>query len=112
MLSESWQIRKFLLARMHVHASEFRAAMQCGHGFTRVEQRMLVECRFDAVKSRELERLELVAHRVDFFDADAVLARNGAADVDRQLQNFGAELLGAMQLARLVRVVENQRMQV
>ena len=96
MLSESWQIRKFLLARMHVHASEFGAAMQCGHGFAGVEQRMFVERRLDAVKRRELERLELVAHRIDFFDADAVLARDGAADVDRELQNFGAELLGAM----------------
>ena len=51
-------------------------------------------------------------HQVALLDADAVLAGEHAADLDAQLQDVGAERLGALQLARLVGVVEDQRMQV
>ncbi len=55
---------------------------------------------------------ELDAHLVDLLDADAVLAGDGAADLDAQLQDLAAELLGPLQLARVVGVVEDQRVQV
>jgi hypothetical protein len=41
-----------------------------------------------------------------------VLAGQHAADLDAELEDVGAERLGALQLARLVGVVEDQRMQV
>jgi hypothetical protein len=42
---------------------------------------------------------ELVAHLVDLLVADAVLAGDGAAERHRQLEDLGAEGLGALQLA-------------
>ena len=64
------------------------------------------------MKSLEFEGAELVAHRVDLFHADPVLAGNRAADVDRELKYLGTELLGSRELARLVRIIEDQRVQV
>ena len=51
-------------------------------------------------------------HQVALLDADAVLAGEHAADLDAELEDLGAELLGLVELARLVGVVEDQRMQV
>jgi hypothetical protein len=79
---------------VHVHAAELGAAVQGRHGLAWIEQPVLVECRFHSMKGFELDRLELHAHRVDFLDADAVLAGDGAADVDRKLQDFRAERFG------------------
>ena len=55
---------------------------------------------------------ELVAHQVALLDADAVLAGEAAADLDAELQDLGAGFLGLLQLARLVDVEEDQRVQV
>ena len=43
---------------------------------------------------------------------DAVLAGDGAADLDAQLEDLAAERLGALQLVRVVGVEQDQRMQV
>ena len=51
-------------------------------------------------------------HQVALFDADAVLAGQHAADLDAELQDVGAELFGAVELALFVGVVQNERMQV
>jgi hypothetical protein len=53
-----------------------------------------------------------MSHQVALLDADAVLAGQHAADLDAQPQDIGAELLGLLQFARLVGIVEDQRMQV
>ena len=55
---------------------------------------------------------ELVRHQVALLDSDAVLAREHAAAVDAELQDLGAERLGAIELAWNVGVVEDQGMQV
>ena len=41
-----------------------------------------------------------------------MLAGQHAADLDAELQDLGAELLGAVEFARLVGIVEDQRMQI
>ena len=51
-------------------------------------------------------------HEIALLDADAVLAGQHAAHLDAQPQDLGAERLGALQLAGLVGVVQDQRMQV
>ena len=61
---------------------------------------------------RALGRRELDAHRRQLLDADAVLAGDGAAHRDAELEDLGAERLGAMQLVAVVGVEQDQRMQV
>src|SRR5436309_15532323 len=100
------------LAMVHVHASEFGAAMQCGHSLARIEQAMSVERLLDAMEQRQLIRCELHAHLVDLFDANAMLAGDRTAECDRPLQNLGAERLGALELAGHVGVEQDQRMHV
>ena len=60
----------------------------------------------------EVGLVEHRAHQVALFDADAVLAGQHAADLDAEPQDVGAERLGALDLARLVGVVEDQRMEI
>ena len=73
---------------------------------------MPVERALDGMKQRQLGGAELYAHGIDFFNTHAVFAGDGAADIDRQLQDFGAEGLGAFEFAVLVGVVEYERVQV
>ena len=56
--------------------------------------------------------MNIVAHQVALLDADAVLAGQHAADLDAEPQDVGAERLGPLELAGLVGVVEDQRMQI
>ena len=60
----------------------------------------------------EIDLGEHHRHQIALLDADAVLAGQHAADLDAELQDLGAEMLGALQFARLVGVVEDQRMQI
>ena len=55
---------------------------------------------------------ELHAHQLALLDADAMLAGQAAAELDAQLENLRAAQLGALELARIVGVVEDQRMQI
>ena len=50
--------------------------------------------------------------RAQLLDADAVLAGHRAADLDAELEDAVAELDRLLRLAGLVRVEEDQRMQV
>ena len=91
-------------------AAACRRARACGriprsaqrrHGLARIEQAVRHRTRASrAWKARSSSGAELHAHLVDLLDADAVLAGDGAADLDAQLQDFGGELLGALQLVR------------
>src|SRR5690606_23236017 len=85
--SETWKIRKFFLAAVHVHGPVLGAALQRGHRLAGVEQAELVEHLLDRVEGLQLAGAELHAHLVDLFDAHAVLAGDGAADLDAQLQD-------------------------
>src|SRR3954468_767572 len=57
-------------------------------------------------------RGELDRHQVALLDADPVLARQAAADLDTELQNVLACRFGLLQLARLVDVEHDIRVQV
>ncbi len=70
------------------------------------------KARLTARKASSSALRELHAHRVDLLDADAMLAGDGAADLHAQLQDLGAEMLGAVEFAGLVGVEQDQRMQV
>ena len=59
-----------------------------------------------------LGRRELHAHRAELFDADAVLAGDGAAHRHAEFEDLGAEGFGALQLVGVVGVEQDQRMQV
>jgi hypothetical protein len=52
---------------------------------------------------------ELAAHGVQLLDADAVLAGDRAADLDAQVEDVGAEGFGALHLAGLVGVEQDER---
>src|SRR3954447_13023008 len=57
-------------------------------------------------------RGELDRHQVALLDADAVLAREAAANLDAEFENILAGRFGLLQLARLVDVEHDIRMQV
>src|SRR6202041_1563097 len=50
--------------------------------------------------------------QVALLDPDPVLAGQYTANLNTKLENVTAELLGALDFARLVRVVEDQRVQI
>ena len=77
-----------------------------------IEQALVVEGAFDALLLVEIDLGKHHRHQIALFDADAVLAGEHAADLDAQPQDIGAELLGAFELAGIVGVVEDQRMQI
>ena len=71
-----------------------------------------IEGAFDAHLLREIDLVEHLAHQIALFDADAMLAGQHAADRDAKPQNVGAERFGALDVAVVRRVVENERMQI
>ena len=97
---------------MHMHTPEFSAAVQRWHGFARIEQGVFVEGCFHRMKQRQFGGAELHAHGIYFFHADAVFAGNGAAKFNRQLEDFRAKGLGALEFPRAVGVIQDQRMQI
>src|SRR5471032_2090791 len=97
------------LAAMDVDAAELGAAMELREDFAGVEQTIGVESAFEAQLLVEIDGVEHHRHEVALLDADAMLAGEDAADLDAHPQDVGAERLGAFELARLVGVVENER---
>src|SRR5512134_3978984 len=110
--SEPGKIRVRQRAAANDHPSELGATLQRGDVLAGVEQAGRVERPLDAAEALELRAGELRAHLVDLLDADAVLAGDRAADLDALLEHLAGELLGAMQLVRVVRVEQDQRVQV
>ena len=90
------------------------SAQRCSFGNTLpgLSRPLGVERAFEPLLLVEVVLGEHHRHQVALLDADAVLAGQHAADLDAELEDFGAELLGLLQLARLVGVVEDQRMQI
>jgi len=97
---------------MHVHPAELGTAVQGRKHFSGIEQTFRIEGAFDALLLVQVDLRKHRRHQVALLDADAVFAGEHAADLDAQLQDLGAEFLGALQLARLVGIVKNERMQV
>ena len=63
-----------------------------------VKEPLRVEHGLDPHLHAKVGRRELHAHQVALLDADAVLSREAAADVDTQLQDLGPSFLGALRL--------------
>ena len=95
-----------------MHAPQLGAAMEHGEHLAGIEQALGVEGAFQALLLGEIGLVEHLAHEVALFDAHAMLARQHAAHGDAEPQDIGAEGLGRLQLARLVGVIEDQRMKV
>src|SRR5262249_35996154 len=109
---ESRQLRMRQLPALHAHAAELGAAVQGRDVLARIEQSVGIERALHALEALDLRGGELYAHLVDLLHAHAVLASDGAADLDAFLEHLAREALGAVELVGVVRVVENQRVQV
>src|SRR5688572_33054179 len=97
---------------MDVHAAPLGAALERGHGLPGIEDARRVERRLHRVERGDLGRAELQAHLPELLDPHAVLAGDRAAHFHAALEYSRAQLLAALELARLVRVVEDARMDV
>src|SRR5438874_2486873 len=97
---------------MHVQAAELGAAVQSGKYFPGIEQASVIEGAFEALLLIEVGLGKHRRHQVALLDADAVLAGEHAANLNAELEDRGSELLGALELARHVGVIEDERMQV
>src|SRR5476651_2387250 len=109
---ESWQIRKRQLAGVDVHAAEFGAAVQLWKYLAGIQQALVVEGAFQPLLLGEIDFGEHRGHQVALLDADAVLAGQDAADLDAKPEDVSAESFGTVEFVRLVRVIENERMQI
>src|SRR5439155_21530952 len=110
--SEARQLGKRQLAAMDVQAAELGAAMKLREDLAGIEQRAGIEGAFDPLLLGEVGLVEHRRHQVALLDADAMLAGQHAADLDAQPQDVGAELLGALELARPIGVVEDERVEI
>src|SRR5690348_2758352 len=97
---------------VNVHPAELGAARKGGHRLAGIEETLRVERLLDAEKTLERLGRELGTHAADLLDPDAMLAGDRAAHVDAQLEDAIAEFDRALAIARLVRVEQDQRMQV
>src|SRR5512141_18860 len=100
------------LAVVDVHLAELSAAVERRYALAGIEQRLRIERGLHSEEALELAGAELHAHLRQLLDADAVLAGDRAADLDAELQDRGAERLGALGLALGDRVEQDQGMQV
>lgn len=97
---------------MDVHAAELGAAVQGRKHLSGIEQALRVEGAFQTLLLVEVDLAEHFRHQIALLDADAVLAGEHAAELDAGAQDVGAEGFGALDLAGLVGIVEDQRMQI
>src|SRR6266699_4440461 len=110
--SEPRNIRKRYPPGVHVHAPELGAAVQRRKHLARVEQTLVVEGAFEPLLLLEVSLGEHGRHQVALFHAHPVLAGEHAADLDAKLEDVRAELFRTLELARLVGVVENERVEI
>src|SRR5215469_13020557 len=106
--SKSRQVGKCGPSCMHMHASEFRAAVQRRKHLAGIEQALVVEGAFEPLLLIEIGFREHRRHKVPFFTPTPVSAGHTPATSAANPKNIGAELLGALELARLVGVIKNK----
>ena len=97
---------------MHMQRPELRTARQAGNRLARIQQAVRIECGLERMKLAQFRHGKLYAHLVDFLHTHTVFTGNRAAERDTQLQDFTAELFCALQIARLIGIIQNQRMQI
>src|SRR5262249_40657180 len=83
-----------------------------GENLARIEKPARIERALHRHLDGEVLPVELKPHEVALFNANAVLAGQAAANVDAQLQDISPGLLGGGELGGVVRIIENERMQV
>src|SRR3954452_13744732 len=83
-ISKPRNIRKRHGAAMDVDAPEFGAAMQRRKHFAGVEQPLAVERALEPLLLGQIGFVEHFRHQVALLDADAMLPRQHAADLDAQ----------------------------
>jgi hypothetical protein len=86
--------------------------MQLRKDLAGIEQAIGIESAFQALLMRQVGFIEHRAHQIALFDPNPVLAGQHAANLDAKLENVGAEFLGPGKLARLIGVVQDQRMEI
>ena len=87
---------------MHMHGAKFSATLQCRNVFSRVKQLFFIKSNLDIMKLRNFTTVELAAHLVYFFDSNAMLTGNGAANCNAVVENFSAQFFGAFQFAFVI----------
>src|SRR5258708_20098763 len=97
---------------MNMHAAKFGAAVQRRKHLAGIEQALVVERALEPLLLVEIGLGEHCGHKIAFLYTYAVLAGEHAAHMDARHENSGDELFGTLELAWLVRVVENERMEV
>ncbi len=99
-------------AAAHMHLAVLGAAGVGGNLLAGVERFARIEGAAEGEKLLALFRAELHAHGVDLLEAHAVLASDRAAHGHAGLQNLGAKFFGAVQLAGLVGIEQDERVQI
>src|ERR1700733_13819184 len=97
---------------MDVHAAAFSAAAELWNLLARIEQAFRIESAFKPHLLIEVDLVEHRVHEIALLDADPMLARQNAADVNTEPEDFRAKLLRPVEFARLVGVIKDQRMKV
>src|SRR5262245_21917549 len=110
--SEARNIRKRHAAGMDVQAPELGAAVQRREHLAGIEQAALVEGAFEPLLLLEIGVGEHRRHQVALLDPDAMLAGEHAPHLDAELEDVGAEAFRFLELARLVGIVENERVEI
>src|SRR5690606_36879149 len=111
-LLETRQFRKADVSAMDVHFPVLGAARQRGYDLLGIEQTIRIECSFERQKIVEFLARELNAHLIDFFHAHPMLAGDRTPDLHAELEDSGAEFLGALDLVGRVGIEEDERMQI
>src|SRR5208337_4252069 len=97
---------------MDMHSAEFGAAAELREHLSGVEKTFGIESAFEALLLIEIALIEHRVHEIALLHADPMFARQDAADLDAETKDVGAKRLGLVELARLVRVIEDQRMEI
>ena len=100
------------LSIMNVHGAQFGTSMQAWNRLARVEDATGVQLALDVVELGQFRRLELVTHLIDLFNTHTMLSGNGTATVHAQCQDIATEFFCFVQIAGLVGIVQDQRVQV
>jgi hypothetical protein len=95
---------------MHMQPAQLGAAVQFGEDLAGIEQAVGIEGAFDALLLRQVGLVEHRGHEVALFHADP--ARPSARRPQQSFRMSAPKGLGALQLARLVGIVEDQRMEI
>ena len=97
---------------MHVHPAQFCAAAKLREHLAWIEQAVWVEGALESLLLIQVSLTELYLHQIALLDADAVLAREYAANLDAVAEDVGSKGLGLLDLPGQVCVIADQGVQV